>query len=173
MALIKKLNGITPKIANDVFLAENCVIIGDVIIEEGTSIWYNVVIRGDVNFIRIGKDCNIQDGTVIHATYQKYPTIIKDRVSIGHNAIIHACTIENDVLVGMGAIVMDNVVVNPFTFIAAGSVVTPNQVLEPYSLYAGVPAKKIKDIDEKLINTIKTTVEHYKLYTNWYLNVHD
>jgi carbonic anhydrase/acetyltransferase-like protein (isoleucine patch superfamily) len=168
MALIRKLKDKEPKIAKDVFLAENCAIIGDVEIDEGSSVWYNAVLRGDVNFIKIGKNVNIQDGTVIHCTYQKYPTIIKDNVSIGHSAVIHACTIEPNVLIGMGAIVMDNAFIGEFSVIAAGSVVMPNTIVEPNSVYAGVPAKKVKDIDQKLIDVIKNTTTNYKKYVTWY-----
>ncbi len=168
MSIIKTLKGITPKIADDVFLAENCTIIGDVEIGQGSSIWYNAVIRGDVNLIRIGKQVNVQDNVVIHCTYQKFPTIIKDRVSIGHSAVIHACTINEDVLIGMGAIIMDNAQIGSNTVVAAGSVVVPNTIVEPDSVYAGIPAKKIKDIDDNLLNTIKSTTEHYKLYASWY-----
>ncbi len=168
MALVRKCRGISPKIADNVFLAENCTIIGEVEIGEGSNIWYNTVLRGDVHFIKIGKDVNIQDNTVVHCTYEKYPTTIKDRVSIGHSAIIHGCTINEDVLVGMGAIIMDNVVVGSNSVIAAGSVVTPNTVVEPNSVYAGVPAKKIKNIDDKLSDVIKNTTTNYKKYVTWY-----
>lgn len=168
MPIIKELKGITPKIAEDVFLAENCAIIGDVEIGEGSSIWYNTVLRGDVHYIKIGKDCNIQDGVVIHCTYQKYPTILKDRVSVGHSAVIHACTIESDVLIGMGAIVMDNCHIHSNSLIAAGSVVVPGTIVEQNSVYAGIPARKVKDIDSKLLETIHKTTEHYKFYITWY-----
>jgi len=168
MPIIKSIKGVSPKIADDVFLAENCTIIGDVEIGQGSSVWYNAVIRGDVNFICIGERVNIQDNVVIHCTYQKYPTIIKNRVSIGHSAIIHACTINEDVLIGMGAIVMDNAQIGSNTVIAAGSVVVPNTIVEPNSVYAGIPAKKIKDINKKLSESIKSTTEHYKLYASWY-----
>lgn len=168
MAIVRKLKGITPKIADDVFLAENCAVIGDVEIGEGSSLWYNTVVRGDVNFIRIGKDVNIQDNVVVHCTYQKYSTTIKDRVSIGHSAVIHGCTINEDVLIGMSAIIMDNVVIGSNTVIAAGSVVVPNTIVEPNSVYAGTPAKKIKDIDDKLTEVIKSTTVNYKKYVSWY-----
>lgn len=168
MAFIKSVKGIKPKIAKNTFLADNCVVAGEVEIDEGSSIWFNTVVRGDVNFIKIGKEVNIQDGVVVHCTYQKYPTIIKDRVSVGHSAVIHGCTIEEDVLIGMGAIIMDNVTIHSNTVIAAGSVVVPNTIVEADSVYAGIPAKKIKDIDEKLLKTIHETTEHYKMYVTWY-----
>jgi len=168
MALIRKLNGIKPIIAKDVFLAENCTIIGDVQIKEGSSIWYNVVLRGDVNYIRIGKNVNIQDNVTVHCTYQKYPTILKDNVSIGHNAVIHACTIENDVLIGMGAVIMDNAKIGEFSVIAAGSVVVPGTVVEPHSVYAGIPAKKVKNADENTHKLISNTTKNYHKYVSWY-----
>lgn len=173
MPLIRKLKGESPKIAEDVFLAENCTIIGDVEIGEGSSIWYNVVLRGDVNFIRIGKNVNIQDNVVVHCTYQKYPTVIRDNVSIGHNAVIHACTIEHDVLIGMGAVIMDNAKIGFNSLIAAGSVVVPDTVVEPNSVYAGIPARKIKEADKNIREIITRTTLNYKKYITWYKNEDD
>ena len=171
MALIKEVNNKKPKIHETVYLADNATIIGDVEIQEYSSIWFNVVIRGDVNFIKIGKYTNIQDGTVIHATYKKYPTIIGDYVTIGHNAIIHACTIEDKVLVGMGAIIMDNAIVHTGSIIAAGAVVVPNTEVESYCIYAGIPAKKIKCIEpEKAIEDIMHYANNYLMYSKWYKN---
>ncbi len=170
MAIIKELNGIKPEIADDVFLAENCAIIGDVKIGKNSSIWYNVVIRGDVNYIRIGENSNIQDGTVIHATYQKYPTIIGNNVSVGHSAIIHACTIEDNVLIGMGAIIMDNAVIKSGSVVAAGSIVLPNTIVEENSVFAGVPAKHVKNADEKIKELIDKTAKNYNFYVTWYKN---
>ncbi|MBN2891502.1 MAG: gamma carbonic anhydrase family protein [Bacteroidales bacterium] len=170
MAIIRKLKGTTPKIADDVFLAENCAIIGDVEIETGSNIWYNAVIRGDVNYIKIGKDVNIQDNVVVHCTYQKFATNIKDRVSIGHSAVIHGCTINEDVLIGMGAIIMDNVEIGSNSVIAAGSVVVPNTIVESNSVYAGTPAKKVKTTDNKLSELIKSTTVNYKKYVSWYVD---
>ena len=169
MALIKTILGKTPKIHPSVYLADNATIIGDVEIGDYSSIWFNVVIRGDVNFIRIGKYTNIQDGTVIHATYQKYPTIIGDYVTVGHNAVIHACTLEDKVLVGMGAIVMDNAVVHTGAIIAAGAVVVPGTEVEPYCIYAGVPAKKVKCLtpDQALAETTRYA-QNYLKYASWY-----
>ncbi len=168
MALIRKCREIEPKIADDVFLAENCTIIGEVEIGEGSSIWYNAVLRGDVHYIKVGKEVNIQDNVVIHGTYQKSPTNIKDRVSIGHSAVIHGCTINEDVLIGMGAIVMDDVIVGSNSVVAAGSVVLPKTIIEPNSVYAGVPAKKVRDINQKLEQVIKNTTINYKKYVSWY-----
>ncbi len=169
MAIIKEVNGKVPKIDETVYLADNAVIIGDVEIQEYSSIWFNVVIRGDVNYIRIGKYTNIQDGTVIHATYQKYPTVIGDYVTVGHNAVIHACTLEDKVLVGMGAVVMDNAVVHTGAIIAAGAVVLPGTEVESYCIYAGVPAKKVKCLppEQALKETVRYA-ENYLKYAEWY-----
>ena len=140
MPLIKSINNITPKILEGVFLADNAVVVGDVIIGKQSSVWYNTVIRGDVNSIIIGNSVNIQDGVVVHCTYQKTKTIIGDNVSIGHNAIIHGCEIRNNVLIGMGAIIMDNVIIEENSIIAAGAVLTKGTYVKSGSLFAGVPA---------------------------------
>jgi len=167
MSLIKKINGVLPKIPNDCFIAEDATIVGDVTIGIQCSIWYNAVIRGDVNSILIGNKVNIQDGAVIHCTYLKHPTVIGNNVSIGHNAIVHGCIIEDDVLIGMGAIVMDNCVIKSNTIIAAGSVVTQNSVLESNAIYAGIPAKKVKDLEvyptnaSELLERINEGVKHF------------
>jgi len=169
MALIKKVLDKEPQIHFQSFIAENATIIGDVIIGKGSSIWYGVVIRGDVNYIYIGENTNIQDNTTIHATFEKYPTVIGNNVTIGHNAIIHACTIEDNVLIGMGAIIMDNAVIGTGSIIAAGAVITPNTKVPAYSLYGGVPARKIRDLDkQKALEEILQYVENYKLYQQWY-----
>ncbi len=174
MALIKTVRDKTPQIAADVFIAENATIIGDVVIDQGSSVWYNVVIRGDVNYIKIGQNTNIQDNTTIHATFQKYPTVIGNNVTIGHNAIIHACRIEDYVLVGMGAIIMDNALVQKGAIIAAGAVVTPGTIVEPYSLYAGMPARKIKSLDkDKALQEISQYAQNYMRYTTWYKGKND
>ena len=171
MALIKTVRNKTPQIHPTVFVAENATIIGDVVIEQGASIWYGVVIRGDVNFIRIGQNTNIQDSTVIHATFEKYPTIIGNNVTVGHNAIVHACNIEDNVLIGMGAVVMDNALIGTGSVIAAGAVVTPGTKVEPYSLYAGVPARKVRDLDkDKALEDILRYANNYRMYTQWYLD---
>ena len=140
MPLIKSINNITPKILEGVFLADNAVVVGDVIIGKESSVWFNTVIRGDVNSIIIGNSVNIQDGVVVHCTYQKTKTIIGDNVSIGHNAIIHGCEIRNNVLIGMGAIIMDNVIIEENSIIAAGAVLTKGTYVKSGSLFAGVPA---------------------------------
>ncbi len=145
---ILPINGKTPSIPNNCFVAENATIIGDVTFGEMCSVWFNAVIRGDVHFITIGNKVNIQDGAIIHCTYQKHPTIIGNNVSIGHNAIVHGCTLHDNVLIGMGAIVMDNCIIESNSIIAAGAVVTQNTIVKSGTIYAGVPAKKVKDLDQ-------------------------
>jgi len=167
--LIKELNGHTPKFGKDCFLAENAVIVGDVVMGDQCSIWYNAVIRGDVHFIRMGNKVNIQDGAVVHCTYQKSPTTIGNNVSVGHNAIVHGCTIHDNVLVGMGAIVMDDCVVESNSIIAAGAVLTEGTRVEAGSIYAGVPARKVKDISQELISgEIERIANNYIFYAGWY-----
>ena len=169
MALIKSVRGFTPKFGQNCYLAENATIIGDVEIGEDCSIWFNAVLRGDVNSIRIGNKVNIQDGAVIHATYKKCPTNIGNNVSIAHNAIVHGCTIEDNVLIGMGAIVMDDCVVKSNSIIAAGAVLTKGTVVESGSIYAGTPAKKIKDISQELLSgEIERIADAYIMYASWY-----
>lgn len=169
MPLIKSINNITPKILQDVFLADNAVIIGDVTIGIKSSVWFNTVIRGDVNSILIGDSVNIQDGVVIHCTYKKTKTIIGNNVSIGHNAIIHGCEIQNNVLIGMGAIIMDNVIIEENSIIAAGAIVTKGTCVKSGSLFAGVPAKFKRALSkEEIDNSIIKTAENYKKYLSWY-----
>ena len=169
MPLIKSINNITPKILEGVFLADNAVVIGDVIIGKESSVWFNTVVRGDVNSIIIGNSVNIQDGVVVHCTYQKTKTIIGDNVSIGHNAIIHGCEIRNNVLIGMGAIIMDNVIIEENSIIAAGAVVTKGTYVKSGSLFAGVPAKFKRSLfEEEIENSIIKTAENYKKYLSWY-----
>lgn len=169
MALIKPVKGISPKFGSNCYLAENSTIVGDVIMGDDCSIWFNAVIRGDVNFIRMGNKVNVQDGACIHCTYQKTSTTIGNNVSIGHNAIVHGCTIEDNVLIGMGAIVMDNCVIGSNTIIAAGAVVLENTQVEPGSIYAGVPAKKVKNINPGLINgEINRIANNYVMYSGWF-----
>lgn len=167
--LLRKLKGITPKYGEGCFIAENATLIGDVILGNQCSVWYHAVIRGDVHSIRVGNQVNIQDGAIVHATYKKAPTIIGNRVSIGHNAIVHGCTIHNDVLIGMGSVVMDDCIVEPFSIIAAGAVVTQGTHVESGSIYAGIPARKIKSLDESLIkNEIERIAKGYLFYSSWY-----
>ena len=167
--IIKTINGISPKFGKNCFFAENVAVIGDVIMGDEVSVWYQSVVRGDVNSIRIGNKVNIQDGVVIHATYKTSKTNIGNNVSIGHNAIIHGCTIDDNVLVGMGSIIMDNSKIGSNSIIAAGAVVTQNTNISPGSIYAGVPARKIKDVDINLQkNEIERIANNYILYASWY-----
>ncbi|MBK8347473.1 MAG: gamma carbonic anhydrase family protein [Saprospiraceae bacterium] len=163
------LKGIAPIIGEDCFMAENATIVGDVIMGDQCSVWFNAVIRGDVHYIRMGNKVNVQDGAIIHCTYQKHPTNIGNNVSIGHNAIVHGCTIHDNVLVGMGAIIMDNCIVESNAIIAAGAVVTQNTRVEGGTIYAGVPAKKVKDISEELISgEIDRIANNYVMYSAWF-----
>lgn len=167
--LIKAVNGKSPSIPNDCYVAENATIVGEVSFGESCSVWFNAVIRGDVNSITIGNKVNIQDGAIIHCTYQKHPTIIGNNVSIGHNAIVHGCTIKDNVLIGMGAIVMDNCIVESNSIIAAGAVVTQNTIVESGSIWAGIPAKKVKDIDQSdFAGEISRISDNYVMYSRWY-----
>lgn len=169
MAIIKKLNGHTPKFGNNCFLADNAAIIGDVEMGDDCSIWFGAVLRGDVHSIRIGNKVNIQDNATIHATYEKYPTYIGNNVSIAHNAVVHGCTIKDNVLIGMGAIVLDNAVVESNTIVAAGSVVTKGTVVESGWVYGGIPAKKIKQMGEELLKgEVERIVNSYSMYAGWY-----
>jgi carbonic anhydrase/acetyltransferase-like protein (isoleucine patch superfamily) len=169
MALIKPVKGISPKFGNNCYLAENSTIVGDVIMGDDCSVWFNAVVRGDVHYIRIGNKVNVQDGAVIHCTYQKSPTTIGNNVSIGHNALVHGCTVEDNVLIGMGAIVMDNCVIGSNSIIAAGAVVLENTKVESGSVYAGVPAKKVKDINPELQKgEIERIANNYLMYSSWF-----
>ncbi|WP_223551405.1 gamma carbonic anhydrase family protein [Aestuariivivens sp. NBU2969] len=169
MPIIKAVKGRSPQIPSDCYIAENATIVGDVVMGNQCSVWFNAVIRGDVHYIKMGNKVNVQDGAVIHATYQKSPTNIGDNVSIGHNAIVHGCTIHDNVLVGMGSIIMDDCVVESKSIIAAGAVVTQNTRVEAGSIYAGVPAKKVKDISEELISgEINRIANNYIKYSGWF-----
>jgi carbonic anhydrase/acetyltransferase-like protein (isoleucine patch superfamily) len=169
MALILPVKGIEPKFGKNCYLAENATVVGDVTMGDDCSVWFTAVVRGDVHYIKIGNKVNIQDGAIIHCTYQRSPTTIGNFVSIGHRAIVHGCTIEDNVLIGMGAIVMDNVVVKKNAIIAAGSVVLENTIVESGTIYGGIPAKKIKDLDE---NNFKDLIErignNYTMYADWF-----
>lgn len=166
--LILPVKGIEPQIGKDCFLAPNSTIVGDVVMGNDCSVWFNAVIRGDVNSIRIGNKTNIQDGVVIHATYLKASTTIGNHVNIGHNALVHGCTLKDNVLVGMGAIVMDNAVVEEFVIIGAGSVVLENTVCESGYLYAGTPAKKIKPLTDEQKELLKRLPDNYVMYSQWF-----
>ena len=167
--IIKTVNGKSPLIPEDCYVDENATIVGDVQFGQSCSVWFNAVVRGDVHFIKIGNKVNIQDGAIIHCTYQKHPTIIGNNVSIGHNAIVHGCTIHDNVLIGMGAIVMDNCVIESNSIIAAGAVVTQNTKVESGSIYAGVPAKKVKDINQSdFAGEIERISNNYIMYSSWF-----
>ncbi len=167
--MILDVRGITPVIGTDCFIAENATIAGEVIMGDQCSIWFNAVIRGDVHYIKMGNKVNVQDGAVIHCTYQTSPTEIGNNVSIGHNAIVHGCTIHDDVLVGMGSIIMDDCVVESNSIIAAGAVLTKGTHVPAGSVYAGMPARKIKDIDPSLSDgEIKRIANNYILYSSWF-----
>lgn len=169
MALIKTCRGFVPQISEDVWLAENSTIIGDVNIGAGSSIWFNAVIRGDVNKITLGNNVNVQDGAVLHCTFEKTELIIGNNVSIGHNALVHGCKIHDNVLIGMGAIVMDNAIVESGSIIAAGAVILENMVVPSGSVYAGVPAKKVKNISKELFEgELQRIANNYKLYASWF-----
>jgi carbonic anhydrase/acetyltransferase-like protein (isoleucine patch superfamily) len=169
MPVILPVKGVSPVFGNNCYIAPNATIAGDVIMGDDCSVWFNAVLRGDVNIIRMGNKVNVQDGAVIHCTYKKAATHIGNNVSIGHNAIVHGCVIENNVLIGMGAIVMDNVVVGSNSIIAAGSVVLENTRVEPGSIYAGVPAKKVKDISQEMISgEINRIADNYVMYSGWF-----
>lgn len=167
--VIKSVNGKHPQIPEDCYVSENATIVGDVVMGRQCSVWFNAVIRGDVHFIKMGNKVNVQDGAVIHATYQTSPTTIGDNVSIGHNAIVHGCTIHDNVLIGMGSIVMDDCIVESNSIIAAGAVVTKNTHVESGSIYAGVPAKKVKSISKELIEgEIDRIANNYIKYASWF-----
>jgi carbonic anhydrase/acetyltransferase-like protein (isoleucine patch superfamily) len=174
MALILPVEDTFPKWGNSCFIAPNCTIVGDVIMGDQCSVWFNTVLRGDVNSIRMGNKVNIQDGAVIHCTYQKTKAIIGNNVSIGHNAIVHGCTIKDNVLIGMGSIVMDNAIVNSNTIIAAGAVVLEGTICEGNAIYAGIPAKKVKTISpEKVEGEINRIANNYIGYSKWFDSVNE
>jgi carbonic anhydrase/acetyltransferase-like protein (isoleucine patch superfamily) len=169
MALIKSVRGFTPVFGKDCFFAENATIVGDVIMGDNCSVWFNTVLRGDVNSIRIGNNVNIQDGAVLHTLYQKSVVEIGDNVSIAHNAIIHGAKISSNVLIGMGAIVMDHAVIGENSIIAAGAVVLSGKIIEPGTIYGGNPAKKLKDIEPaQTAEMIEKIARNYSMYASWY-----
>jgi gamma-carbonic anhydrase len=169
MALIKSVRGFKPIIPDSCFLADNATVIGDVVMGEDCSIWFSAVVRGDVNSIRLGDRVNVQDGAIIHATLDKSKSILGNDVSVGHNAIIHGGTIHDEVLIGMGAIIMDLAVVESHVLVAAGAVVLENAILESGWVYGGIPAKKIKPLDEETMKFyIKRTAENYVKYADWF-----
>ena len=169
MPLITSVRGKKPTIHQNVFVADNASIIGDVCIGSESSIWYNAVLRGDVNKIKIGKRVNIQDGAIIHCTYKKSSTVIANNVTVGHNAILHGCIIKNNVLVGMGAIIMDNAIIESNTIIAAGSIVPPGKLIKSNSIYKGAPAKHFKSLDKiDAKKIIVNSAKNYVKYSSWY-----
>lgn len=169
MALIKSVKGITPKFGKKCFLADNATITGDVVMGDNCSVWFSAVIRGDVHYVRIGNNVNIQDNVTVHCTYKKAPVNIGNNVSIAHNAVVHGCTINDNVLIGMGSIIMDDVVIESNSIIAAGAVVSKGIRVESGSVYAGVPAKKIKSVDISLVEgEINRIANSYNMYASWY-----
>ena len=168
MALIKKVKDKSPQWGNDCWLADNATLTGDVVMGDNCTVWFNAVVRGDVHYIRIGNNTNIQDGAVIHCSYQKSPVNIGSDVSIAHNAIVHGCTIKDRVMIGMGAIIMDDAVVGEGAVIAAGAVVLAGTKVEPNSIYAGVPAKKIKQTGAEMEAAITRIANNYPMYASWY-----
>ena len=168
MALILPVQGVKPQFGDNCFLADNATVVGRVVMGNNCSVWFNAVVRGDVNTIEIGDNTNIQDGAIIHCTYQTAATVIGSHVSIGHNAIVHGCTVHDKVLIGMGAIVMDHAVVESGSIIAAGAVVLENTRVEANSIYAGVPARKVKQVDSKRDEVFMRTARNYIMYAGWF-----
>lgn len=168
MALILPVRGIHPKFGQECFLAENATVVGEVVMGDYCSVWFNAVVRGDVHSITIGDYTNIQDGAVIHCTYQKAKTVIGNSVSIAHNAVVHGCTIEDDVLIGMGAIVMDDAIVKSGSIIAAGAVVLARTIVESGYIYAGTPARKTKPVGEEMQEVFERTARNYVMYAKWF-----
>ena len=169
MALIKSVNGKSPQFGDDCYLAENATLVGDIKTGNQCSFWFNSVVRGDVHFIKMGDKVNVQDGAVIHCTYQKAPTKIGNNVSIGHNALVHGCTIHDNVLIGMGAIVMDGCIIESNCLIAAGAVVLEGTHVKSGSVYAGVPAKKVKELTPELFEgEVQRIANNYVMYSGWF-----
>lgn len=169
MPLILPVRGIHPSMGEDCYIAENATIVGEVTMGDQCSVWFNAVIRGDVHFIKMGNKVNVQDGAVIHCTYQKAPTIIGNNVSIGHNALVHGCTIHDNVLIGMGSIVMDNCIVESNSIVAAGAVVLEGSHITSGSIWAGVPAKKVKEVSKELFEgEIQRISNNYVMYSSWF-----
>lgn len=169
MAIVRKVRGHTPRFGKNCFLADNAVVVGEVTMGDNCTVWFSAVVRGDVNSITIGNNSNIQDGAVIHGTYEKARTAIGANVSIAHNAVVHGCTLEDNVLVGMGAIVMDDCVVGSHSVIAAGAVLLPGTIVPPGSVFAGVPARKVKETGEEMKAVIARTARNYPVYAGWFL----
>jgi gamma-carbonic anhydrase len=168
MALLREVRGFTPKFGENCFLAENATVVGEVIMGKNCTVWFNAVVRGDVHSITIGDNTNIQDGAVIHCTYQRAKTVIGNNVSIAHNAVVHGCTIHDNVLIGIGAIILDDAVIESNSVIAAGAVVLPGTRVEANSIYGGVPAKKMKEISAEMRAVIERTAKNYPMYAEWF-----
>jgi carbonic anhydrase/acetyltransferase-like protein (isoleucine patch superfamily) len=169
MPVILPVKGVMPQIPESCFVAPNATIVGDVMMGEECSVWFNAVVRGDVNSIRMGNKVNIQDGACIHCTYEKTKVVLGNNVSIGHNAIVHGCTVEDNVLIGMGAIVMDDVKIGSNSIIAAGAVVLEGTIVEAGTIYAGVPAKKVKQISQELLHgEVDRIANNYVMYSSWF-----
>lgn len=168
MPLILPIKNIYPQLGENCFVAENATIVGDVVMGDDCTVWFNAVIRGDVNSIRIGNKTNIQDGAVIHCTFQKAATTLGSNVSVGHNAIVHGCTVEDNVLIGMGAIVMDHAVVQTNCIVAAGAIVLEKTVCESGFIYAGIPAKKVKALNPDQIAGLDKVANNYVMYGGWF-----
>ncbi len=168
MAIIKTIRGYTPQFGANCFLADTAVVVGEVKMGDNCTVWFNAVVRGDVHSITIGNNTNIQDGAIIHCTYQKAKTIIGNNVSIAHSAIVHGCTVEDNVLIGMGAIIMDDAVIGSGSVIAAGAIILPKTIVEPESIYAGVPARRIKDVGDEMKEVIMRTARNYPMYAEWF-----
>ena len=169
MGLVKSVRGFTPQFGENAYIAENATIVGDFVCGNDCTFWFNAVVRADVNSIRLGNKVNIQDGAVIHCTYEKAATVLEDNVSVGHNAMVHGCTVKEGALIGMGSIVMDHAIVGKHAIVAAGAVVLENTIIEDYSIYAGVPAKKVKQMDQETAITITMrTANNYVKYASWF-----
>ncbi len=168
MALIKTVRGYSPTYGSNCFFADNATIVGEVTMGDNCTVWFNAVVRGDVHSIKIGNNTNIQDGAIIHCTYQKAKTVIGDNVSIAHGAIVHGCTIEDNVLIGMGAIIMDDAVVKSGSVIAAGAIILPGTIVEENAIYAGIPAVKVKNTSNQMLEVIARTARNYPMYAEWY-----
>jgi gamma-carbonic anhydrase len=168
MATIRSVRGHTPQFGKNCYLADGAVVVGEVTMGDNCTVWFNAVVRGDVHSITIGDNTNIQDGAVLHCTYQKAKLVIGSNVSIAHNAVVHGCTIQDNVLIGIGAIILDDAVIGSDSVIAAGAVVLPGTVVESGSIYAGIPAKRVKDIGDKMREVILRTARNYPMYAGWF-----
>ncbi|MBX2947622.1 MAG: gamma carbonic anhydrase family protein [Cyclobacteriaceae bacterium] len=168
MSIIKSVRGFTPVFGKDCYIADGAVVVGEVTIGDHCTVWFNAVVRGDVHSITIGNNTNIQDGAVLHCTYQRAKLTIGNNVSIAHNAVVHGCTIEDNVLIGIGAIILDHAVIGSNSVIAAGAVVLPGTIVEPESIYAGIPAKRVKAIGDDMRAVIERTAKNYPMYATWF-----